>query len=508
SAKASGTMARGIENLLAGKDPRDATYVTERICGVCFSAHGWTSSLAVEKAHGTESIPEAARLLRNLITGACWLHDHMLHFYHLSAVDYLDLGVLSQYAGNDTYLNKIKAQLIAELNNPPLEGEYIGPFLPSYTPDDYSIRDLDTVATLVSHYLEALTMQVKAKKMSALFGGKQPHQSGIVAGGVTQLPLRIKRDEFQLLLNELRTFIEQVYVADVLEVGTGPLAPLATSNLGVGYNNYISYGGFPEYDGHYLYPEGAIINNTLTEISRTAMEPLITEDVTRSWYVPGSGGHPSSTLQEFDLDKIGAYSFVKAPRYKGQPMEVGPLARMIIAANRPEEKAYFHNGVQTFIGLVNQGVQPGAVARHAARALETLMMCDALQRWLDQLNSLIRGPKSQMIPIHDTTHWDPPETGNGYGMTEAPRGALGHWVSIKDRKIEHYSCVVPTTWNASPLDEYGIPGPYEKALIGCPVPDPDNPINVGRIIRSFDPCIACAVHIISPKKDVKQFIIG
>ncbi|MBN2535715.1 MAG: nickel-dependent hydrogenase large subunit [Spirochaetales bacterium] len=504
-ARASGTMARGIEKLLKGKDPRDATYVTERICGVCFSAHGWASSLAVEKAHGTENIPNAARLLRNLIAGACWLHDHMLHFYHLSAVDYLDLGVLSQYTGTDTYLNKIRDQLIAELNNPPLEGEYIGPFLPAYAPDDFSIHDLDTVATLVTHYLQALEMQVKAKKMSALFGGKQPHQSGIITGGVTEFPQRIKRDEFQILLNEVRAFVENVYVADVINVGTGPLAQLAMSEVGVGYGNYLSYGGFPEKNGHYLYPEGAMIEGILSETSRPGIEPHITEDVTHGWYEPGTGGHPSQTIQEFDLDKTGAYSFVKAPRFKGQPMEVGPLARMMIAANRMDENAYYHHAVQTFISLVNQGVQPGAVARHAARALETLMLCDGLQRWLNELNVLNGG---RTVPIHDTEHWDPPVTGNGYGMIEAPRGSLGHWINIQDHKIDRYACVVPTTWNASPVDEYGIPGPYEKALIGCPVPDPENPINVGRIIRSFDPCIACAVHILTAKKETNHLIIG
>lgn len=517
-ARVSGTMARGIEKLLTGKDPRDATYVTERICGVCFCAHGWTSSLAVEAAHGTTNLPEAARLLRNLIAGACWLHDHPLHFYHLSALDYLDLSVLVNYTGTDTYINKIKNLVINELNYPPVDGQYAGPLLPSYTPDAYCINDLDTVVSAVGHYLDALGMQVKAKKMSALFAGKQPHQSGIIAGGVTQVPNLDQRTQFQTLLTELTSFINNVYVNDVLTLGTGPLLGLATSNTGVGYQNYLSYGGFPESGGSFLYPEGAVVNGTLVASTRSAIESQISEDVTNGWYTSGTGGHPAQTIQDFDLEKSGAYSFVKAPRYNAQPMEVGPLARMMVISKRPSHPAYNHSAVQTFLSLVQQGVQPGAVARHAARALETQMLCDAMSRWLTELQSLMSlgntarqrpgGGGGQNVTIHDTAHWDPPNSGQGYGMTEAPRGALGHWIRIDDYKINRYACVVPTTWNASPKDNGGVIGPYEKALIGCPVPDTGNPINVGRIIRSFDPCIACAVHLITPDGNVKKFVVG
>ncbi len=513
-ARVSGTMARGIEKLLTGKDPRDATYVTERICGVCFCAHGWTSSLAVEKAHGTTSLPEVARVLRNLSAGACWLHDHPLHFYHLSALDYLDLSVLTNYNGSDTYLNKIKNLVIAELNHSPIEGQYAGPLLPSYTPDGYSINDLDAVASAVRHYLDALQMQVKAKKMSALLSGKQPHQSGIIAGGVTAVPTFEVRNEFRTMLTEQINFIDNVYVNDVVTLGTGPLLGLATSDVGKGYQNYLSYGGFPEADGSFLFPEGAVVNGGLLADSRSAIEQSITEDVTKGWYTAGTGGHPSQTIQDFNLEKAGAYTFVKAPRWNGQPMEVGPMARLMVAINRPGHPCYNHPAVQTFLSLVQQGVQPGAVARHAARALETQVLCDAMTRWLDELETLLKGPgggsgkAGQNVDIHDTAHWDPPYSGQGYGMTEAPRGALGHWINIQDHKIDRYACVVPTTWNASPLDDAGIRGPYEQALIGCPVPDTDNPINVGRVIRSFDPCIACAVHLVTPDGDIKQFVVN
>lgn len=291
-AKVSGTMARGMEKLLAGKDTRDATYVTERICGVCFAAHGWTSSLAVEAAHGTTQLPEAARLLRNLMVGACWLHDHVLHFYHLSALDYLDLSVLANYTGSDTYIQKIRDLIVSEVNNPPIEGRFAGPLLPSYSGDAYSINDLATVTACVQHYLDALQMQVKAKKMSAMLCGKQPHQSGIIAGGVTAIPTIDVLANFRTLLNEQINFINNVYVNDVVTLGTGPLLSLATSNVGVGHQNYLSYGGFPQADGSFLYPEGAIVNGNLVATTRSAIESAITEDVSKSWYTPDGAGTP------------------------------------------------------------------------------------------------------------------------------------------------------------------------------------------------------------------------
>ena len=502
SAQVSGTMARGIEALLVGRDPRDATYVTERICGVCFGAHGWTSCLAVEQAHGTTQLPEAARLLRNLLVGACWLHDHPLHFYHLSALDYLDLTVLTTYTGDDPNIIQIRDLI--------LNGT-AGPLTPFYAPDAYSITDLNTVVMAVQHYLEALLMQAKAKKMSALLAGKQPHQSGMVVGGVTQLPDDATLNLFESMLTEQIDFINNVYVSDVVTLGTGPLLPLALSNVGVGHQNYLSYGGFPEGDGSFLYPEGAIVDGSLVTSSRADIEGDLSEDVTNSWYDSATGGHPSQTQQIFDLGSSG-YSFVKAPRYDGNPMEVGPLARMMVAINRPDHPAYSHAATQTLIDLVvNQGVQPNAVARHAARALETQILCDGMVRWLDELRDMMANARpGRPLQIHDTRHWDPPTSPGdryGVGMTEAPRGSLAHWVKIADNSgptkvIDQYACVVPTTWNASPGN-----GPYEEALIGCPVPDEDNPINVVRIIRSFDPCIACAVHVITPKGDTKKYVV-
>ncbi len=279
----SGTMARGIENLLIGKDTRDAVYVTERICGVCFTAHGWTSSIAVERAHGTTNLPEAARLIRNLIAGGAWLHDHPLHFYHLSALDFIDITVLGNYTGNDSNLLKIKNLVNSELANPPVDGSYAGPFVPTYAPDEYSVRDLDTVATLVLHYIKALEIQAKAKKMSAIFGGKQPHQSSIVPTGVTLFPSSEQRGLYREILDELTSFVNTVYVPDVLGLGTNELSELALSDIGVGYQNYLSYGGFKESQGDMLYPAGVIINGILQNDDISVIESKIAEDVSGSY---------------------------------------------------------------------------------------------------------------------------------------------------------------------------------------------------------------------------------
>lgn len=507
-AKVSGTMARGIEALLKGKDPRDASYVTARICGVCFGAHCWTSCRAVEDANNAQ-LPEAARLLRNLIVGACWLHDHPLHFYHLAALDYLDLAVLTTYSGSDPDLLKIK-ELI-------LNGD-AGPLLPRYKPEDadaFIINDPGLVEHCVQSYLTHLAMQIKAKKMSALFAGKQPHQSGIVVGGVTELPSRSKRDQFRYMLDEQIEHINNVYLADIVALavgdppGTGPLYPAAIINHGVGHQNYLSYGGFPEADGSFLYPEGAIVGGELVASDRTTIEAALYEDVTNSMYVDTTGGHPSGTEQIFDLSR--GHSFVKAPRFQGEPMEVGPLARMMVAINRPDHPAHSHWATQYLIDLVvNKNVKPGTVARHGARCLETVILCDRMKAWLDELEDLIetRGGGGHMgdVDIHDAAAWEPRANVQGWGMTEAPRGALAHWIKTDGAaKIDRYACVVPTTWNASPTDGGGKKGPYEEALMS--LSGIATQLNIVRVIRSFDPCIACAVHLIKPDGDVEKFMI-
>jgi hydrogenase large subunit len=298
------------------------------------------------------------------------------------------------------------------------------------------------------------------------------------------------------MLDEQAKFVNDVYIPDVLAFGTGPLFPLAQAGVGAGHNNYLSYGGF-EMDKagkEQLFQPGVITGLNPAKIKVDPFDPKkITESVKYAWYKERKPKHPFNGEQVFDLDRKDAYSFVKAPRYDGRAMEVGPLARMLIAKN-PD-----------LLGLVGKGVKPGVVARHAARAIETKLVVDACYTWLDELLSEMTKPG---FKIHDTAHYEPPETGMGAGFYEAPRGALGHWIHIKDKKTENYQAVVPSTWNASPRCENKIRGQYEESLIGAPVPDPDNPINVVRIIRSFDPCLACAVHLIDPKtNEIKNFIV-
>jgi len=486
----SGTMARGIEQLLIGKDPRDAPYVTSRLCGVCFSVHQLCSAYALEDAFGAD-IPVGGTLLRNLVMGAQYIYDHILHFYHLAALDYLDVMAVAVYNGKDKDLNELKNKITGLLTT-----NDIYPLTPRYEPDEFCVKDAEIVISVVKNYIDALSMQARARNMGAIFGGRHPHYQSIVMGGFTQLPDINQVIRFKTMLDEQRKFVNDVYYPDVMYFGTGPLRPLAKAGIGAGHPNYLAFGAFqkvpPKED--LLFPAGVIMNLNPSDIQ---VEPFdkskVTEAVTYSWYKGGNPLHPSKGETRYDLDKKKAYSFSKAPRYDGKPMEVGPLARMLISKN------------SVLIDLIKMGVKPGAVARHACRAIETKMVVDACYQWCDQLLTEMTKPG---FKIHDTDHWDVPDSGTGTGFYEAPRGALGHWVSIKNKKIANYQCVVPSTWNASPRCNKKYRGQYEEALIGVPVPDPDNPINVGRVIRSFDPCLACAIHLIDPQSnEVRKYIV-
>jgi hydrogenase large subunit len=486
----SGTMARGFELLLKGKDPRDASYVTSRICGVCYSVHQLCSVYALDDAFGA-NVPTGGTLLRNLAMGAQYIYDHPLHFYHLSALDYLDIMAIAKYTGSDKDLIALKEKIVALVKN-----NDTFPLTPRYKLDGYCVNDPDTVITAVKHYIDALSMQAKARNMGAIFGGRQPHYQSIVVGGFTQLPDINQVVRFKTMLDEQARFINEVYIPDVLAFGTGPLLPLAKMGLGGGHYNYLSYGALQKEPPkkELLFPAGVIKNMNPANIN---VEPFdankITEAVNYAWYKKQKPLHPAEGETIYDLDKKKAYSFVKAPRYDNMSMEVGPLARQLVAKN-PD-----------LLKLVGQGVKPGVVARHAARALETSLVVDACYKWCDQLLTEMTKPN---FKIHDTDHWEPPENGTGAGFYEPPRGSLGHWIKVKDKKIENYQCVVPSTWNASPRCNKKYRGQYEESLIGAPVPDPDNPINVVRIVRSFDPCLACAIHLIDPKSnEIKKFIV-
>jgi Ni,Fe-hydrogenase I large subunit len=486
----SGTMARGFEALLLGKDPRDASYVTSRFCGVCFSVHQLASARALDAAFGAQ-VPWGGTLLRNLVMGAEYIYDHMIHFYHLSALDYLDVMAVANYKGKDPALNRVKEKVVSLVKR----GD-VFPLVPRYEPDEFSVKDPDIVISAVKHYLDALQMQVKAKNMGVIFGGRAPHYQSIVVGGFTQLPDVNQIARFRSMLDEVAQFVNEVYIPDVVAFGTGPLLPLAKAGIGGGHPNYLSYGSLEmnQSGKKLLFKPGVIVGLNKGMAAKPFDQKKITESVHSSWYKKDTPKHPYQGEQIFDLKRSDAYSFVKAPRYDNVPMEVGPLARALVDQD------------PTILGLVkNQGVKPGAVARHAARAVETKKIVDAMYGWCDQLTTAMTKPG---FKIHDTAHWNPPATGEGAGFYEAPRGALGHWIRIKDHKIASYQAVVPSTWNASPRDERGIRGQYEESLIGVPVPDPKNPINVVRVIRSFDPCLACAVHLIDPRtNEIRKFIV-
>jgi Ni,Fe-hydrogenase I large subunit len=398
---------------------------------------------------------------------------------------------IAEYKGKDKDLLAVKDKILSLVTS---KDTY--PLTPRYDPDEFCVKDPDIVIMAVKHYLEALKMHAEARNMGAIWGGRTPHYQNIVVGGVTSYPDLNQIARFRTMLDRQAKFINEVYIPDVLLFGTGPLLPLAKAGVGGGHLNYLAYGGFekdPE-GKELLFPSGVIAGLDPANIKVNAFDPKkVTESVKYAWYKENKPVHPYDGEQIFELDKKDAYSFIKAPRYDGMPMEVGPLARMIIAKN------------PTLLDLVKQGVQPGAVARHAARAIETKLMVDAAYSWLDQLQAEMTKPG---FKIHDTEHWDPPASGMGVGFFEPPRGALGHWIKIKDKKIENYQAVVPSTWNASPRCEKGVRGQYEESLIGAPVPDTKNPINVVRIIRSFDPCLACAVHIIDPQSNkIRKFVI-
>jgi hydrogenase large subunit len=432
SARSSGTMFRGFEKILLNRDPRDATHITQRICGVCPVSHSLASAETLERAFGV-TVPANGRVLRNLILGANFVQSHILHFYHLAALDYINtVGILD-----------------------------IAPWSSRYVSSDMVTGA--TAQALVGHYVEALAMRRKAHQMGAMFGGRLPCPATIVAGGCTEQVTSANIAAFRTLLTELRAFIDNVYLPDVLAVaGAFP----QYYSIGYGSGNLMAYGVF-DLDSAgttKLLKRGRITGGVAASVNTAAID----EDVAYSYYSSASGLNPAVGETEHFADKAGAYSWIKAPRYSGMTHEVGPLARMFV------------NGDYT------HGIS--VIDRVAARAFEAKKVADAMDGWL---NSLVVGGST----IVATTV---PVTATGYGLTEAPRGALGHWMDISASKISRYQVITPTAWNASPMDDAGQPGPIELALTDTPVRNIAVPIEVLRVIHSFDPCLSCAVHMVRP----------
>lgn len=451
-AKSTGTMFRGIELIMQGRDPRDACHIVQRICGVCPIAHGTASMLALDDAFGVKPPPNG-RIVRNLIQGANYLQSHILHFYHLAALDYV-------------------------------EGPNVAPFIPRYEGDYRLPKAVNDAA--VQHYIQALDIRKKAQEMLAIFGAKMPHVIAYTAGGVTEQVTEEKIAQFRQYLQEISAFVNDIYIPEVLAV-----AGIYEDgfSIGGGYKNMLAYGGFPLTDGddpdgqQQFYKRGRYRNGQYLPVDAGK----ITEEVKYSWFEDsGTGKNPAEGETVPAPGKSGAYTWLKAPRYEEEPYEVGPLARQIVERQ------------SDVMGLGDKAFS--VLGRHFARALEAAQISQAMFGWLDQL-----------IPGQPTfTPFDVPREGSGMGLHEGPRGALGHWITVKDYKVANYQAVVPTTWNGGPRDDRGEMGPIEKALMDTPVKNVDAPIELVRIVRAFDPCLACAVHVLDLKgasKEVKRFRI-
>ena len=470
-----GEMFRGFETLLRGRDPLDAQYITQRICGVCPIEHGMASVLAQDMAYQITP-PDNGRIVRNLTQAANFIASHVTHFYLLSALDFVDVAMIAEYQGKDRSLLDLQAWVKAQLASRQVYPA--APFLPRYTARYLADKDANFGA--LKHYMDALEIRLQAHKMGALFAGKMPHAASLVPGGMTVKVTSLNISQFRTLLETIQDFINQSYLPDVIAVaGAFP----EYFSLAPGCGNFMAYGVFPETadGGKQLFPGGVRLKGQWQKLDPDA----ITEDVGQSWFSSASGRKPFDGETVAAPEKKNAYTWLKAPRYHGEPMEVGALAR-VLAAYEDGHNTGLKSAVDNLLKTIGRDATAlvSVMGRHAARALECKLLADHCSAWLDQLVPDAPAFKDFSIP----------ESGRGYGLTEAARGALGHWIDIKNKKIANYQCVVPTTWNCSPRDDREVPGPMEQALVGVPIADADNPIEAARVVRSFDPCLACAVH--------------
>jgi hydrogenase large subunit len=486
-ARCGGMMFRGIELILRGRDPRDAQQITQRICGVCPIAHATASSLALDDAFGiAESVPHNGRIIRNLILGSNYIQSHILHFYHLAALDFVDVTAATGYAGTDRNL-----RLVSEY----LTDAHYSPFLPRYEGDYRLPKELNQAA--VSHYVEALNKRREAHEMLAIFGGKMPHQVGIFPGGALEQVTVDKILAFRWHLERLRDFIDRIYLPDVVAVAK---CYPDYFEIGKGCGRYLSYGAWDLDQSADLTTRRRFLPSGVLNGSEPALQPLdptkITEQVKCSWYKSSSNLHPSRGESDPDPDKPAAYSFLKAPRYLGEACEVGPLARLLIAYSKGHEHVQqLVNRVLAELGAPASALR-SVLGRHAARALECKLVADAMADWILQLK-----PNEPVCALAEVPH-----NGSGMGLAEAPRGSVGHWIEIANGKIANYQAVVPTTWNCSPRDDRDQPGACEQALEGARVKDESNPFELVRIVRSFDPCLACAIHMVTPRgREIGRF---
>jgi len=529
----SGTMVRGIETIVQNRDPRDVWAFVGRVCGVCTSMHSLCSVRTVENALAIQ-IPKNAELVRNIMEAVIYMHDHVVHFYHLHALDWVDVvsalkanpaaasaaaqGLSNWPNSSEGYFKNIQDRIKKFV-----ESGQLGIFANGYWGHPAYKLSPEQNLVAVAHYLEALEWQRQIVKVHAVFGGKNPHPNYLVGG----MPCSINLDEanainaerlafVKKLLEEAKTFIDEVYIPDLLMIAE--VYKDDWGKIGGGVTNYLSYGDFPTTGygdiENYMMPQGIILNGDLSKVHPVdATSPdEIREFIFHSWYEYEKGNQvglhpydgetklkytgPKPPYTHLDTDK--AYSWIKTPRWKEYPMEVGPLARLLVAyaAGKEPQKTL----IDSTLAKKNLPLDVlfSTLGRTAARGLETKLVAD----WaLEFYDALVENIKSDTRMVNhdkwDESKW--PKEAKGFGLTEAPRGALAHFVKIKNDRVENYQMVVPTTWNGSPRDEKGNLSAFEASLVGTPVHDPKLPLEILRTIHSFDPCLACSVHLYDEK---------
>jgi len=490
-AKCRGDMFRGYETILQGRNPVDANQIVMRICGVCPVSHGEASSRCLDDAFNIKP-NKNGRILRNLILGANTVQSHILHFYHLAALDFVDITAILQYKGSVDKLLKLRDWVKNDIETKKGRKDEMtagGPFLPRYEGADFYIKDQATNEAAIAGYVQALDIRQKAHQMVALFGGRAPHPIALVPGGVTTIPTRGKIKEFRKLLKEVDKFVNNTYIPHVIAV-----AKTFPDYFKLGFfNKFMSFGVYDKDEDRkdFLFEQGIVDGSKLEKLDTSK----IREQVKYARYRSGSNLHPLKGQTIADPNKGGAYTWVKAPRYDDRPMEVGPLARMVVAYQSGNEMV--KKEIDGVLKIFNSElpVVLSALGRHAARAIEAKMISAEMRKWLDDLDAGGNPRNPYTIP----------DNGEGEGLIEAARGGLGHWIVIKNRQIANYQAVVPTTWFCSPKDDRDVKGPVEQALIGTPISDNNNPIEAARVVRSFDPCLACAIHVVEGDKEIGKF---
>jgi len=532
-AYSAGTMVRGIEIILRGRDPRDAWAYAQRICGVCTLVHGIASVRSVEDALKYK-IPPNAQLIRNLMIAAQYVHDHVMHFYHLHALDWVD--VVSALKADPKATSDLAQKISPTWPNSSVgyfadqqaklkkfvEAGQLGIFAKAYW--GHPAYKLPPEANLmaVSHYLEALAWQRDVVKLHTIFGGKNPHPNFLVGG--VPCPIDLNSDsainmerlsQVQDIIKKMQEFVDKVYVPDTLAIAS---FYKDWFKQGEGLGNFMTYGDFPEKGmddpASFLIPSGVILNRNLSEIHPVDLnaDDQIQEFIAHSWYDYSDGKDkglhpyagetalnytgPKPPYKQLEVDQ--SYSWMKSPRWKGQAVEVGPLARVLMLYAKGH--AHTKELVDYTLKYLDAPIEAlySTLGRTAARTLETKVIADNMQTWFDNLVANIKAGDTKTF---NETLWEPsswPSKAQGVGFMEAPRGALAHWIVIEDQKIANYQAVVPSTWNAGPRDTKNQAGAYEASLAGHTLHDPKQPIEILRTIHSFDPCIACAVHVTDP----------